>query len=103
MVHPFAVAQCVHLGVFAGAALILRHLSRGTPRDIEQEYKPVDFLCRRRDVDRERFGALGVPPGPTRLANHGGRPTGLRRWINYPINGFRMLGGISLPPDGDLL
>lgn len=69
----------------------------------------VDYLRSRPDIDPERIGALGISLGaqavvraaaqpsmlravvaegigPSSLEDHGGRPTTLRRWINYPVN-----------------
>jgi uncharacterized protein len=88
----------------------------------------LDYLKTRPDVDPERIGALGLSlggqaallaaareerlraviaegPGATCLADHGGRPNSLQRWINYPtnwlfhivfslMNGFRPTQGI---------
>lgn len=71
----------------------------------------LDYLQGRSDVDLERIGVLGISlggkaallaaardeglravvaegPGPVILSDHGGRPTTLRRWINYPANLF---------------
>ena len=69
----------------------------------------VDWLRSRPEIDADRIGGLGVSlgahtllhaareteairalvlegMGPNSLEDHGGRPTTLRRWINYPIN-----------------
>jgi pimeloyl-ACP methyl ester carboxylesterase len=69
----------------------------------------VDFLATQTGIAADRLGALGVSLGghtvlhaarqtenlravilegigPNCLEDHGGRPTSLRRWINYPIN-----------------
>jgi len=71
----------------------------------------VDYLLTRPGVDPGKIGALGISLGAQAvlraanqtdrlkaivleglgsmsLADHGGRPTTLRRWINYPINWF---------------
>lgn len=69
----------------------------------------VDYIRTRPELDPQRIGALGISLGartllhatlqtdairalvleglgPMNLEDHGGRPTTLRRWINYPIN-----------------
>ena len=69
----------------------------------------VDYLHTRSDVEPQRTGVLGISlgaqgalraavasesiravvlegMGPMTLEDHGGRPTSLIRWINYPIN-----------------
>jgi uncharacterized protein len=69
----------------------------------------VDYLRSRPEIATDRIGGLGVSlgahtllhaaletqsiraivlegMGPNSLEDHGGRPTTLRRWINYPIN-----------------
>ena len=89
----------------------------------------LDYLQARSDVDPERIGVLGISlggkaallaaardeglraviaegPGPLILADHGGRPTTLRRWINYPANLFyyrvlRFMNGVQ-PTEGIL-
>ncbi len=71
----------------------------------------LDYLKTRPDVDADKVGALGISLGavvvlraarltgdlravileslgPIGLADHGGRPQTLRRWINYPLNCF---------------
>jgi fermentation-respiration switch protein FrsA (DUF1100 family) len=71
----------------------------------------VDYLKGRQDVDQDRIGTLGVSmggqvviravaqsaeikavvaegPSPAGLEDLGGRPTTIRRWINYPVNWF---------------
>jgi pimeloyl-ACP methyl ester carboxylesterase len=71
----------------------------------------LDYLESRPDVDVDQVGILGISfgaqvalhaaartrairavvlesMGPATLADHGGRPTTLQRWINYPINWF---------------
>ena len=71
----------------------------------------LEYLETRPDVDADRIGILGISfgalvalrtatqtksiravvlesMGPAILDDHGGRPTTLRRWINYPINWF---------------
>lgn len=69
----------------------------------------VDFLSSRTDVNTARIGVFGISLGaqaalrgaliseniralvleglnPARLDDHGGRPTSLIRWLNYPTN-----------------
>ncbi|MFN8412882.1 MAG: alpha/beta fold hydrolase [Anaerolineales bacterium] len=69
----------------------------------------VDYLSTRLDVNRKKIGILGISLGaqaafrgalktediralvleglnPAVLSDHGGRPTSLIRWLNYPIN-----------------
>ena len=69
----------------------------------------VDYLLTRVDVNGQKIGVLGISLGaqaalrgalksehiralvleglnPSVLSDHGGRPTSLRRWLNYPVN-----------------
>lgn len=83
----------------------------------------LEYLKNRPDVDVSQVGILGISfgaqvalqaaaktkairavvlesMGPATLADHGGRPTTLRRWVNYPINWllymlFDIISGIS--------
>jgi pimeloyl-ACP methyl ester carboxylesterase len=80
----------------------------------------VDYLRSRPEIAADRIGVLGISLGahtllhaalqtqsiralvleglgPTSLEDHGGRPTTLRRWINYPINwlGYKIVDFIS--------
>jgi uncharacterized protein len=71
----------------------------------------IDYLIACPDVDHDKIGAVGISIGaqavlraavrthtiraiildglgPAILDDHGGRPTTLRRWINYPLNWF---------------
>jgi len=78
-------------------------------READDVAGAVDYLRSRVDVNGARIGALGISLGaqaalrgalktdkiralvleglgPSVLADHGGRPRSLRRWINYPFN-----------------
>jgi len=87
----------------------------------------VDWLRSRPEIAADRIGGLGVSlgahtllraalqtesiralvlegMGPSSLEDHGGRPTTLRRWINYPINwlGYKIGDFISgTKPEGN--
>jgi pimeloyl-ACP methyl ester carboxylesterase len=77
--------------------------------EVQDVFGALDFLASRADVDADQVGVLGVSYGalvalraaqetkairavvldgiaPARLSDHGGRPTTLRRWVNYPLN-----------------
>jgi len=79
--------------------------------EVNDIYGALEYLESRSDVDTEQVGILGVSfgawvalraatemkfiravilesMGPATLADHGGRPTTLKRWINYPYNWF---------------
>ncbi len=95
-------------------------------REINDLLGAVDYLQSRDDVDADKIGVLGISlggqialraaaestaihgvvaegPSVATLADHGGQPTTLRRWINYPINwlNYAMLSfmnGVRPPP-----
>jgi pimeloyl-ACP methyl ester carboxylesterase len=76
--------------------------------EVDDVIGAVDWLRSRPGIAADRIGVLGISlgahtllhaalqtpiralvlegMGPTSLEDHGGRPTTLRRWINYPIN-----------------
>ncbi len=86
----------------------------------------LDYVRSREDVDGDKTGVLGISlggqialrtaaqsgairavvaegPSLATLADHGGRPTTLRRWINYPFNCFSyavlsFMNGVKPPP-----
>ena len=78
-------------------------------REAEDVLGAVDYLLTRLDVNGQKIGALGISLGaqaalraalktehiralvleglnPSILREQGGRPTSLRRWLNYPAN-----------------
>jgi uncharacterized protein len=78
-------------------------------READDVAGAVDYLLARLDVNGQKIGALGISLGaqaalrgalktdslralvleglgPVTLSDHGGRPTSLQRWINYPFN-----------------
>ena len=79
--------------------------------EINDIHGAMEYLGTRPDVDADQVGILGVSfgaivalkaateiksiravvlesMGPATLSDHGGRPTTLKRWINYPYNWF---------------
>lgn len=91
-----------------------------TVSEAEDVLAGAAYLRSRPDVDAARIGALGVSLGavavlraarqsesiravilesigPLCLADHGGPPRTLRRWVNYPLNwlGYRLLDWIA--------
>lgn len=98
-------------------------------RETQDLLGAIDYLRSRGDVDPDRIGALGVSlgaqivlltaaqsdairgmvaegPGPAVLADHGGRPAKLLRWLNYPSNwlyyAVRSFMSGEKPPSGIL-
>src|SRR5512138_86642 len=78
-------------------------------READDVAGAVDYLLHRLDVNGQKIGALGISLGaqaalrgalkadciralvleglgPVTLSDHGGRPSSLRRWLNYPYN-----------------
>jgi hypothetical protein len=78
-------------------------------READDVLGAVDYLLTRVDVNGQKIGALGISLGaqaalrgalksehiralvleglnPSILGDHGGRPTSLQRWLNYPVN-----------------
>lgn len=78
-------------------------------REAEDVLGAMEYLLTRVDVNGQKIGALGISLGaqaalrgalksehiralvleglnPSILSDHGGRPTSLQRWLNYPVN-----------------
>jgi hypothetical protein len=78
-------------------------------READDVLGAVDYLLSRVDVNGQKIGALGISLGaqaalrgalkseyiralvleglnPSILSDHGGKPTSLQRWLNYPLN-----------------